>query len=121
MAGQKIYNQLIQSTSKSPVIVTGTLTCDTGASTVTVAKGTMVTATMDGANVTIKFPEKFHHAVFLSLQAVDTNASGYRALLTKDYDGTTGTCTYELVDNTATPLSSPVLKFYLCAIFPLSM
>lgn len=87
MSGQKIYNTLVSTTGKHPVIMTAAMTVDASKATDGTANVAGKLLTYKNANgvVTVTLPEKFPKIEFIDVSIVDPGKTGTQAVVTTDY------------------------------------
>jgi hypothetical protein len=87
MAGQRIYNTLVSTSGRSPIIVTASMSVDTskasGGTTNLIGKS-LVYSNSNGV-VTVTLPEKYGKVEFIHVTLVDPGKTGNQAVITTDY------------------------------------
>lgn len=124
MAGQKIYNTLVQTTGKGPVIVTASMNVNTANSTsnsAAIINGKQVGVSGSAGVVTVTFPEKYGKCEWLDASLVDTGKTGNQPVVTTDYNPATGTCVFSILSPTQTAVTTGTFKMYISALFVLGM
>lgn len=123
MAGQKIYNTLLASTGRSPVIITGSMTVDTSKATngTAIVTGKHMAYTNVNGVVTVTLPEKFGRVEYIDVMLVDPSKTGNQALINGDYAYPAGTFQFSIVSPAQAAITTGVYKCYILVYVVQSM
>lgn len=115
MAGQKIYNTLVSTSGKAPIIVTASMSVDTSKASggTTNIVGKSLGYTNSNGVVTVILPEKYGKVEFIHVTLVDPGKTGNQAVITTDYAYPAGTFQFSILSPAQAAVTTGTFKCYI--------